>query len=243
MSGDREGFAARDYSGQPTLDDPDYRSTILRAPKQELIALPQSLADLTGPGFGQMPLGEHDDDLIVNFARHGETAHGERIMVHGHILDEAARPIPQALIEVWQANAGGRYRHKNDGYLAPLDPNFGGCGRCVSDDKGYYSFRTIRPGPYPWPNGGNDWRPAHIHFSIFGVGFAQRLITQMYFEGDPHIAICPIVQTLNDQRAIDQLIARLDMAHTMPMDLRAFRFDLILRGPGSTPFDNKREGN
>jgi len=243
MSGDREGFAARDYSGQPTLDDPDYRSTILRAPKQELIALPQSLADLTGPAFGQMPLGEHDDDLIVNFARHGETAHGERIMVHGHILDEAARPIPQALIEVWQANAGGRYRHKNDGYLAPLDPNFGGCGRCVSDDKGYYSFRTIRPGPYPWPNGGNDWRPAHIHFSIFGVGFAQRLITQMYFEGDPHIAICPIVQTLNDQRAIDQLIARLDMAHTMPMDLRAFRFDLILRGPGSTPFDNKREGN
>lgn len=243
MTGDPEGFAPRDPSGQPVLDYPDYRSTILRAPTQKLVALPQSLADMTGPAFGHMPLGEHDHDLIVNYARTGKSALGERIMVHGHLLDEAGRPVPHALIEVWQANAGGRYRHANDGYLAPLDPDFGGCGRCVSDDTGYYSFRTIKPGPYPWPNGGNDWRPAHIHFSIFGRGFAQRLITQMYFEGDPHIRICPIVQTLQDERAVDQLTARLDMAHTVPMDFRAFRFDLILRGPGSTPFDNEREGN
>ena len=243
MNSDHQGFSHRDYSGQPSLDDPDYRSTILRAPKQGLITLPQSPADLTGPAFGQMAFGAHDADLIINYAKPGESALGERIMVHGHLLDEAMRPVPHALIEVWQANAGGRYRHKNDGYLTPLDPNFGGCGRMVTDDNGYYSFRTIRPGPYPWPNGGNDWRPAHIHFSIFGTAFTQRLITQMYFEGDPHIQICPIVQTLKDERAIDQLTARLDMAETTPMDLRAFRFDLVLRGPKSTPFETKPEGN
>lgn len=243
MTSDRNAFAARDYSSQPLVDYPDYRSTILRAPKHKLIALPQSLADLTSPAFGQMSLGEHDADLIVNYASSGESAIGERIVVHGHLLDETGRPVPHALIEVWQANAGGRYRHRNDGYQAPLDPNFGGCGRCLSDDQGYYSFRTVRPGPYPWPNGGNDWRPAHIHFSIFGSGFAQRLITQMYFEGDPHIAICPIVQSLQDDRAIDQLTARLDMAHTVPMDLRAFRFDLVLRGRKSTPFENERKGS
>jgi protocatechuate 3,4-dioxygenase beta subunit len=159
------------------------------------------------------------------------------------LLNENASPIPNALIEIWQANAGGRYRHKNDSYLAPLDPNFSGCGRCLTDDQGRYSFTTIKPGPYPWPNGGNDWRPAHIHFSIFGSSFAQRLITQMYFEGDPHIAICPIVQSINDPKAISQLTARLDMANTTPMDLRAYRFDIVLRGTGSTCFENRLEGN
>lgn len=238
-----ETVAARNYEAQPDLDYPDYRSSCLRHPNHKLVVVPQTFADITGPAFGQMPLGENDHDLIINYAQPGESAMGERIMVHGHVLDEAARPVRNALIEVWQANAGGRYRHKNDGYLAPLDPNFAGCGRCISNDEGYYSFRTIRPAPYPWPNGGNDWRPAHIHFSIFGSSFAQRLITQMYFVGDPHVAICPIVQSVNDARAIDQLIARLDMAASIPMDLRAYRFDLILRGPGSTCFENKREGN
>lgn len=236
-------FSPRQYGAQPVADYPDYRSTILRHPKHKLIAVPQTLADVTGPAFGDMGLGEFDSDLIVNYAAAGQSAIGERIVVHGRVLDEAARPVPNALIEVWQANAGGRYRHKNDAYLAPLDPNFGGCGRCMTDAEGRYQFRTIKPGPYPWPNGGNDWRPAHIHFSIFGSGFAQRLITQMYFEGDPHIAICPIVQSINDTRAVDQLTARLDMANTIPMDLRAFRFDLVLRGPGSTLFENKLEGN
>jgi protocatechuate 3,4-dioxygenase beta subunit len=158
--------------------------------------------------------------------------------VFGKVLDESGRPVSNALIEVWQANAGGRYRHKNDSYLAPLDPNFGGCGRCLTDSDGNYSFRTIKPGPYPWPNGGNDWRPAHIHFSIFGQAFAQRLITQMYFEGDPHVEICPIVQSIGDARAIEQLVARLDMAQSVPMDLRAYRFDIVLRGPNATMFEN-----
>jgi protocatechuate 3,4-dioxygenase beta subunit len=149
----------------------------------------------------------------------------------------------EVLIEFWQANAGGRYRHKKDGYLAPLDPNFGGCGRTLSGQDGAYAFRTIRPGPYPWPNGPNDWRPAHIHFSVFGHGFAQRLITQMYFEGDPLISRCPIVRTINDPRAIDQLTARLDMNASEPMDALAYRFDILLRGSRSTLFENRMEGN
>ncbi len=243
MSNTPKSIAARNYASQPQVDYPDYRSTILRHPKRKLIALPQTLADTTGPAFGDMGLGDLDHDLITNFASKGESAIGERIMVHGQLLNENASPIPNALIEIWQANAGGRYRHKNDSYLAPLDPNFSGCGRCLTDDQGRYSFTTIKPGPYPWPNGGNDWRPAHIHFSIFGSSFAQRLITQMYFEGDPHIAICPIVQSINDPKAISQLTARLDMANTTPMDLRAYRFDIVLRGTGSTCFENRLEGN
>jgi protocatechuate 3,4-dioxygenase beta subunit len=184
-----------------------------------------------------MDLGDKDHDLIINYASTGKSAIGERIVVRGKVLDESGKPVPNALIEVWQANAGGRYRHKNDSYLAPLDPNFGGCGRCLTDSDGNYSFRTIKPGPYPWPNGGNDWRPAHIHFSIFGQAFAQRLITQMYFEGDPHVGICPIVQSIGDGRAIEQLVARLDMAHSVSMDLRAYRFDIVLRGPDATMFE------
>lgn len=236
-------IAARNPSVHPLPDYPDYRSTILRHPKHKLVALPQSLADTTGPAFGNISLGELDADLIVNFAKSGESALGERILVHGRVMDESGRAVPNSLIEVWQANAGGRYRHKNDRYLAPLDPNFGGCGRCITDENGNYSFKTIKPGPYPWPNGGNDWRPAHIHFSLFGHAFSQRLITQMYFEGDPHIQICPIVQSVSDKRAIDQLTARLDMSQSVPMDLRAYRFDIVLRGPGSTRFENKLEGN
>jgi len=243
MTNSKQSYAARDYTSQPTSTYPDYRSTILRHQKHKLVALPQTLADTTGPAFGHMDLGEFDHDLIINYASSRESAIGERITVHGQVLDQAGKPVPNALIEVWQANAGGRYRHKNDTYLAPLDPNFGGCGRCLTNAEGYYSFRTIKPGPYPWPNGGNDWRPAHIHFSIFGQAFAQRLITQMYFEGDPHIEICPIVQSISDARAVDQLIARLDMKNSIPMDLRAYRFDLILRGPNSTLFENKLEGN
>ena len=171
-------ISARNHSGQPVADYPDYRSTILRHPKQRLIVIPQTLADTSGPVFGDIPLGENDSDLIINFASQGASALGERILVHGKVIDENSRPVSRTLIEVWQANAGGRYRHKNDQYLAPLDPNFGGCGRCLTDDNGDYSFKTIRPGPYPWPNGGNDWRPSHIHFSLFGPGFGQRLITQ-----------------------------------------------------------------
>lgn len=240
---DRSAFSRRDADWHPKAFTPEYRSSVLRSPKQKLLRLEQSAGDLFGPVFGQDILGALDGDLIRNFSRSGESPIGERIIVHGHILDESGRSVSGALLEVWQANAGGRYRHKNDGYLAPLDPNFGGCGRVITDADGYYSFRTIKPGPYPWPNGGNDWRPAHIHYSVFGTGFAQRLITQMYFEGDPHIKLCPIVNTINDPAAIDQLTAKLDMEHTVPMDIRAYRLDVVLRGPRSTLFENKLEGN
>jgi protocatechuate 3,4-dioxygenase beta subunit len=151
--------------------------------------------------------------------------------------------VSGALLEFWQANAGGRYRHKKEGYIAPLDPNFGGCGRTITGEDGSYAFRTIQPGPYPWPNGPNDWRPAHIHFSIFGHGFAQRLITQMYFEGDPMIWQCPIVRTIPDRAAIERLVAALDMEATIPMDARAYKFDIVLRGRRSSLFENRLEGN
>ena len=235
-------FKPRDLSGHPPPLTPDYRSTRLRSPQHARLHYAPTQTEMTGPVFQQTAMGPYDDDLIVNYAAPGQAAIGPRIMVHGTLRDEDGRPVSGKLIEVWQANAGGRYRHHNDGCLAPLDDNFGGCGRCITGDDGSYSFRTILPGAYPWPNGGNDWRPAHIHFSVFGDGFAQRLMTQMYFEGDPHIALCPIVQSIPDPAAIDRLIARLDMTRTVPMDIRAFRFDITLRGRSATPFENQMEG-
>ncbi len=232
----------RDWSWHPPAYAPGYKSTVLRSPKRPLLGLEQSASELTGPVFGHSMLDEHDNDLIANYITDGEPI-GERIIVHGRVLDENARPQSGVLIEVWQANAGGRYRHVNDGYMAPLDPNFGGCGRCVSDAEGSFFFRTIRPGPYPWRNNGSDWRPAHIHLSIFGASFTQRLVTQLYFEGDPLIPLCPIANTIADPAAIDMLVAKLDMANMMPFDCLAYRFDIVLRGRRSTFFENKREGN
>jgi len=179
-----------------------------------------------------------DNDLIVNYASDAE-AIGERIRVHGQVLDEDARPQPGVLIEVWQANAGGKYRHVNDTYKAAIDPNFGGCGRIISDADGAYSFLTVRPGPYPFMNGNCAWRPAHIHFSIFGHAFVQRLVTQMYFEGDPLIPLCPIVNTIRDPKAIASLIAKLDMTEMRHFDLLAYRFNIVLRGRNATQFENK----
>ena len=239
---ERAPLAPRDLRVHPPALTPAYRSSHLRAPRHAPIPYPAGEGELAGPTFGHTPIGPADHDLIVNYAPPGQQALGPRLIVHGRVLDEDRRPIKGALIEVWQANAAGRYRHKNDGYLAPLDPNFGGCGRCISGQDGGYAFRTIQPGPYPWPNGGNDWRPAHIHFSVFGDSFAQRLITQMYFEGDPHIPLCPIVQTIPDQAGIGRLTARLDMDATVPMDSRAYRFDIVLRGRWATPFENRPEG-
>jgi protocatechuate 3,4-dioxygenase, beta subunit len=151
--------------------------------------------------------------------------------------------VPNTLVEFWQANAGGRYRHKKDTYLAPIDPNFGGCGRALTDAEGRYHFRTVKPGAYPWRNWVNNWRPAHIHFSVFGSGFAQRLITQMYFEGDPLIPHCPIVQGDPRCAAIDRLIAPLDLNAAIPLDCLAYKFDIVLRGRRSTLFENRLEGN
>jgi protocatechuate 3,4-dioxygenase, beta subunit len=237
------GFYARDLDWHPKSFSPSYKSSVLRSPKRSLISFPNTISEISGPAFGQNILGQLDNDLIYNFAKSGESAVGERIIVHGQVLDERGKPVPNVLIEVWQANAGGRYRHKKEGYVAALDPNFGGCGRCISDENGTYRFRTIKPGPYPWPNGVNDWRPAHIHFSVFGSGFAQRLITQMYFEGDPLIDLCPIVATIQDKEAVRRLISTYDHDNTIPMDARAWRFDITLRGRRSTLFENKMEGN
>lgn len=236
-------YTPRDREWHPKPDYPEYRSTIFRSPKQELVIVPDMMADKTGPAFGHNLLGDLDNNMILNFGASDKKAIGEQIIVHGKVIDENGKPVPNTLVEVWQANAGGRYRHKNDNYQAPLDPNFGGCGRCVTDAQGNYSFRTVKPGPYPWPNGVNDWRPAHIHFSIFGSGFSQRLISQMYFEGDPHIKICPIINTISDPRAVDQLTARLDMSKAIPLDILAYRFDIAIRGTNSTYFENKPEGN
>ncbi|MBO6716885.1 MAG: protocatechuate 3,4-dioxygenase subunit beta [Rhizobiaceae bacterium] len=236
-------FYQRDLDWHPPAYTPQYKTSVLRSPQKALLSLDNTLSEITGPVFGHNILGELDNDLIHNFAKAGESAIGPRIIVHGHVLDERGRGVDGVLLEFWQANAGGRYRHRKEGYMAPLDPNFGGCGRTITDENGYYCLRTIQPGPYPWPNRANDWRPAHIHFSAFGHGFAQRLITQMYFEGDPLIWKCPIVDTIPDREAIEGLTAVLDMEATIPMDARAYKFDIVLRGRRSTLFENRREGN
>lgn len=235
-------FPPRDWTGHPPALYPAYKSTQLRAPQQPLLQLPAGPAETSGPVFRSDMIGPSDHDLIHNFASGDATAIGPRIVVHGKVLDQDAQPLSGVLIEVWQANAGGRYRHKREGYLAPLDPNFGGCGRVITDDDGAYAFDTIMPGPYPWPNGPNSWRPAHIHFSLFGHAFAQRLVTQMYFEGDPLIPLCPIVQSVPDAEGVAALTARLDMAAARPMDSLAYRFDIVLRGRGQTLFENQMEG-
>lgn len=236
-------FFPRDRAWHPAPLAPAYKSSVLRAPRGALLSMPATPSETTGPVFGHDILGPLDHDLIRNFGKDGAEAIGQRIVVYGRVLDENARPVRGALVEVWQANAGGRYRHHKEGYVAAIDPNFGGCGRVVTDEEGAYAFRTIRPGAYPWPNGVNDWRPAHIHFSVFGEAFAQRLVTQMYFEGDPMIRQCPIVRTISDERAIDQLVAALDRNATVPMDALAYKFDIVLRGRRSTFFENRPEGN
>ncbi|MEO0485887.1 MAG: protocatechuate 3,4-dioxygenase subunit beta [Pseudomonadota bacterium] len=233
----------RDWSRQPPADTPDYLTTRARSPKRKLIALADTALHTTGPIFNNDDLGSDDWDLLTNFAAPGETAIGPRLLIHGRVLDENGRAVPGTLVECWQANAGGRYRHKVDTYLAPIDPNFGGCGRTLTDAEGRYRFRTVQPGPYPWPNGPNTWRPAHIHFSVFGHAFAQRLITQCYFEGDPFIPLCAIVKAIPSAEAVDGLTAKLDMAATIPHDTVAYRFDIVLRGRSATFFENKPEGS
>ena len=232
----------RDRAAHPPALTPAYKTSVARSPRLPPLSFDASVTEATGPVFGPGLLQAGDDDLLTNHAAPGESAIGPRIVVMGRLLDTDGRPIPGALIEIWQANAGGRYRHARDGYLAPLDPNFGGCGRCLTDREGRYAFRTVRPGAYPWPNRANDWRPAHIHLSVFGTAFAQRLVTQLYFEGDPLIALCPIANTLPDAAARDRLVARLDMDATIPMDAQAYRFDIVLRGRRQTPFENRMEG-
>jgi protocatechuate 3,4-dioxygenase beta subunit len=230
-------FVQRDSAVHPPAYTPGYKTSVLRSPKNALISIPQSLSEITAPVFLPSELGPKDNDLILNFAKDGLPI-GERLIVHGIVRDQFGQPVRNALVEVWQANAGGRYRHKNDRYLAPIDPNFGGCGRMLTDEQGHYAFRTIKPGPYPWRNRINDWRPSHIHFSISGDGWAQRLITQMYFEGDPLIPECPIIRTIPSEEQVRGLIALQDRGHFVPLDSRAYRFDIVLRGRRATWFEN-----
>ncbi|SCY08332.1 protocatechuate 3,4-dioxygenase subunit beta [Paracoccus tibetensis] len=232
----------RDRTWHPPALAPDYKTSVARSPRQAMLSLDATASELSGPRFGHGDIAPGENDLITNYAQGGDPV-GERIIVHGRVLDENRRPVPHTLVEIWQANAGGRYRHKKDQYLAAIDPNFGGCGRTLTDENGAYAFRTIKPGAYPWRNWVNNWRPAHIHVSVFGHSFGQRLITQMYFEGDPLIAHCPIVKSIPDPRAIEALIAPLDLNEAKPLDCLAYRFDIVLRGRRSTFFENRPEGN
>ena len=219
---------------QPDYLSPSYGSTVKRSPSQALILLPQSLSELTGPVFGHDRVKPNDADLTRQHA--GEPL-GERIIVAGRVLDEDGKAVPHTLIELWQANAAGRYQHKNDQHEAPLDPNFTGTGRTMTDAEGHYRFTTIRPGAYPWRNHPNAWRPAHIHFSLFGQAFATRLVTQMYFPGDPLLEFDPIYNCVPDERARQRMISQFALDLTEPDFALGFRFDIILRGRHATPME------
>ena len=217
------------------IHTPDYRSTRLRAPKRPLVILPERFAGLEGPVFGDGLVGELDHDLT---RQHDGEPLGERIIVTGRVLDDDGRPIRNALVEVWSANAAGRYKHEVDQHPAPLDPNFSGAGRCLTDDDGVYRFITIKPGAYPWGNHPNAWRPAHIHFSVFGRAFSQRLVTQMYFPGDPLFEFDPIFQSVRDPRARELMIATFELAETKEDWALGYTWDIVLgSGSNATPLD------
>ncbi len=223
------------FGPEVQVDYPGYRSTRLRAPDRKLHTLPEEFHRLDGPVFGEDAVDELDHDLTAGAG--GEPL-GERIIVSGRVLDEDGRPLRGALVEVWQANAAGRYRHEVDQHPAPLDPNFEGAGRCLTGDDGSYRFVTIRPGAYPWRNHPNAWRPAHIHFSLFGRALTERLVTQMYFPGDPLQEHDPILHAVRDPRARELLIASFDLERTQPEWALAFTWDIVLgRGSGATPVE------
>ena len=224
-----------DESVHPPKLYPDYKSTVLRAPSQPMIVLPSGLSEMSGPVFGEYQLGEFDHDLTKNSIVNGNPL-GERIVVHGKVLNELGQPIPNTLVEIWQANAAGRYVHKVDKHEAPLDPNFLGTGRTRTDKDGYYCFYTIKPGAYPWGNHFNAWRPNHIHFSLFGPNITTRLVTQMYFPGDPLLQYDPIFQGV-PEKGRPLVIASFDLDRTEPDFALAYRFDIILRGDKTTPFE------
>ena len=219
---------------QPANQCDAYRSTHRRAPRQPLIYLPHTISELTGPLYGHNPIGDTDNDLTRHFP---DPPQGERIHLAGRVLDEDGRGLPDAMVEIWQANAAGRYRHCRDNHPAPLDPNFLGAGRVLTDAKGNYHFTTIRPGAYPWRNHHNAWRPAHIHFSLFGSGLLSRLVTQMYFPNDPLIPLDPIINSIPDPEARQRLVSSFDLSITEPEWALGYRFDIVLRGSKSTPFE------
>jgi protocatechuate 3,4-dioxygenase beta subunit len=224
----------RDWAVHPPYFDKNYGSTQLRSPRHKLLALPQTLSEISGPRYDERAIGALSADLTRNATKNGESL-GERIILQGRVLDEAGRPVPSTLIEMWQANAAGRYVHEGDQHDAPIDPNFLGAGRCVTDREGFYTFITIKPGAYPWLNHPNAWRPAHVHFSLFGASFATRLITQMFFPGDPLLALDPIFNSVPDAEARRRLICDLSMEATKPQWALGYNFDIVLRGRRATP--------
>lgn len=218
----------------PPYDEPAYRSSAKRAPKHPLILVPERLLDRRGPAFGELPIGPADADLT---RQHPGEPLGERINVTGRLLDDAGRPIAGQLVELWQANAAGRYAHPVDQHPAPLDPNFTGAGRCLTGDDGTWSFVTVKPGAYPWGNHPNAWRPAHLHFSVFGRAFTDRLITQMYFPGDPLFPYDPIFNGVHDEQARRRMIASFDWDTTEEEWALGYRFDIVLGGHLATPVE------
>lgn len=226
----------RDWDGQPPLVAPDYRSTLLRGPTEPLVPLRATISETTGPAFGAESIDPAQADLTRNGVRNGEPV-GERIIVTGRVLDEDGHPVPHTLVEIWQANAAGRYVHRDDGHDAPLDPNFTGAGHTVTDGDGRYVFRTIKPGAYPWGNHDNAWRPNHIHFSVLGPALATRLVTQMYFPGDPLLEHDPIFRA-TPEHARTRLVADFSLEVTRPAFALGYVFDIVLRGSQATP----REG-
>jgi protocatechuate 3,4-dioxygenase beta subunit len=230
-----ETLRPRDWATHPPYVDAGYRSTALRGPMRPLVPLRQTLSELTGPVYGHESIGPLDDDLTRNGARTGDPI-GERIIVTGRVVDEAGRPVSNTLIEVWQANAAGRYIHHVDQHEAPLDPNFFGGGRCLTDENGRYRFVTIKPGAYPWQNHHNAWRPNHIHFSLFGPTIATRLVTQMYFPGDPLMQFDPIYQSA-PEGARERMISMFSLDATEPGFALGYAFDIVLRGPAETPME------
>ena len=231
MSGAMRSYGPVTPGTQPPHLYPPYVSTRKRAPSRPLILMPQTMSELTGPVFGRDAVGPLDHDLTQ---QHDAEPLGERIIVTGRVLDEDGRPIRHTLVELWQANAAGRYAHAIDRHDAPLDPNFSGCGRALTDEEGRYRFVTIKPGAYPWTNHQNAWRPAHIHFSLFGDAFLTRLVTQMYFPGDPLLPFDPVLNGIPDAAARERLVSTFDWDTTMPEHALGYRFDMVLRGRNAT---------
>ena len=225
------------WNTQPEYLFPKYASTVKRAPTQPLVLLPHTLTETSAPVFGADEVKPGDSDLT---RQHEGEPLGERIVVSGRVLDENGKPVPNVLIEIWQANAAGRYNHRVDQHDAPIDPNFTGAGRVITDAEGRYRFLTIRPGEYPWRNHYNAWRPAHIHFSLFGRAFVQRLVTQMYFPGDPLLDYDPMFTCVADEKARRRLVSEFDWETTIPEYALGYRFDLVLRGRDETPMENRR---
>jgi protocatechuate 3,4-dioxygenase beta subunit len=215
---------------------PDYAASVKRAPHKQLVVLPDEwFHRLPGPAFGRIPIGPNDNDLLH---QHEGRPLGQRILLNGRLLDSDGRGVPKTLVEIWQANASGAYVDQADPAFMPLDPNFTGAGRCLTDDEGRYRFITVKPGAYPWGNHENAWRAAHIHVSVFGPAFATRLVTQMYFPGDPLFYQDPIFNSVRDPRHRDRMISAFDLSSTVPEWALAYEFDIVLRGRESTPMED-----